>query len=199
MRAYRPDLLSGDEQFILPTFVRDYTPQWVQLLFFGALLSAILSTASGALLAPAAIMGENLLRNLFPNTIKNNLLRYTRLSVISLAAVSLLLGISRNNIFELVSESSALSLVSLFVPMVAGLYFRRSPALAALVSMPVGFVVWLLALTFQTDINPILYGLVASGVSYALTAGVYRYWRRKTLRAHKRARAARRRKRHSIM
>ena len=36
-------------------------------MFFGALLSAILSTASGALLAPTALFTENVLKRLYPH------------------------------------------------------------------------------------------------------------------------------------
>ena len=42
-------------QRILPDLILNKTPLWAQVLFFGALLSAILSTASGALLAPTAL------------------------------------------------------------------------------------------------------------------------------------------------
>ena len=53
-------------QRILPELILSRTPLWAQVLFFGALLSAILSTASGALLAPAALFTENALRPFFP-------------------------------------------------------------------------------------------------------------------------------------
>ena len=42
-------------QKLLPALILDHTPMWTQVLFFGALLSAILSTASGALIAPTAL------------------------------------------------------------------------------------------------------------------------------------------------
>src|SRR2546422_335719 len=49
-------LLSAEDaretQRILPAFILGHTPMWIQVLFFGALLSAILSTASGAIIAP---------------------------------------------------------------------------------------------------------------------------------------------------
>ena len=37
-------------------------PMFAQVMFFGALLSAILSTASGALLAPTALFTENVVQ-----------------------------------------------------------------------------------------------------------------------------------------
>ena len=44
--------LAEDAQMILPNLILDKTPVFAQVLFFGALLSAIMSTASGTLLAP---------------------------------------------------------------------------------------------------------------------------------------------------
>ncbi len=53
-------------QRILPNLILERTPMWAQVLFFGALLSAILSTASGALLAPTALFTENVVRPFGP-------------------------------------------------------------------------------------------------------------------------------------
>ena len=54
-------------QRILPDLVLGKMPLWAQVMFFGALLSAILSTASGALLAPTALFTENVLRPFVPH------------------------------------------------------------------------------------------------------------------------------------
>ena len=55
-----------DMQRILPSFILSHTPLWVQVLFFGALLSAILSTASGAIIAPTALCTKNIIKPLYP-------------------------------------------------------------------------------------------------------------------------------------
>ena len=49
-----------------PTSSSGKTPLWAQVLFFGALLSAILSTASGAMIAPTSLFTENIIRPLYP-------------------------------------------------------------------------------------------------------------------------------------
>src|SRR4029077_20061081 len=54
--------IGEDYQLILPTLILERTPLAVQVLFFGALLSAILSTAGGAMLAPAVALAENVVR-----------------------------------------------------------------------------------------------------------------------------------------
>ena len=59
-------LLRDDPQKVLPTLVMQHMPMALQIAFFGALLSAIMSTASATLLAPSTTFVENILRNLRP-------------------------------------------------------------------------------------------------------------------------------------
>ena len=51
-----------DAQLMLPTVVLQHAGIGLQILFFGALLSAIMSTTSGAILAPATILAENIIK-----------------------------------------------------------------------------------------------------------------------------------------
>jgi Na+/proline symporter len=90
------------------------------------------------------------------------LLLLSRVCVLLVAAISMTMALMRTNIYELVSESSALSLVSLFVPLVAGLYWKRTTSAGAILSMIAGMGVWLLCLYIGTSVNPMLYGLAAS-------------------------------------
>jgi solute:Na+ symporter, SSS family len=50
-------------------------------MFFGALLSAIMSTASGTLLAPSALFAENIMKPLLPKISGAKILFLTRASV----------------------------------------------------------------------------------------------------------------------
>ena len=59
-------LLKDDPQKVLPTLVMGHMPVVLQVAFFGALLSAIMSTASATLLAPSTTFVENILRNMRP-------------------------------------------------------------------------------------------------------------------------------------
>ncbi len=172
-RMLYPELLQGDAQMMIPTMVLQHGSLGMQILFFGALLSAILSTCSGAMLAPATVIGENLVRPLLKDVADRQLLRIMRLSVVGVAAVTGGMALMRNNIYELVGESSVLSLVSLFTPLIAGLYWDKASALGAIVSMIAGMVVWFIALKVLPEdplpessvwlhIPPMLYGLAAS-------------------------------------
>jgi solute:Na+ symporter, SSS family len=184
-RMLYPELLEDDPQMMIPTLVLQHSSLTMQVLFFGALLSAILSTASGAMLAPATVIGENLIKPLVPGMSDKRLLQIMRFSLVGVAIVTGAMALSRNNIYELVGESSAFSLVSLFVPLIAGLYWRKASAAGAVLSMVAGLLIWLLttvlmgdppaegAGTFWEAVPPMLYGLAASFLG--MLAGSY--WR----------------------
>jgi len=169
-RVKHPALLGKDSQLMLPTMVMANTSQITQILFFGALLSAIMSTASSAILAPSAVLSENLLRHMFKNLTDKGFLRLTRFSVLLVTLISLGFAFSGESIFSLVESSSALSLVSLFVPMVAGLYFKASNQTSAILSMLSGFFVWVVMEYILHHEFALLFGLGASLFGFLLGA-----------------------------
>ena len=57
------DLLEQDSQLVLPTLILQHTPVFAQVIFFGALLSAIMSCSSATLLAPSVAFTENILKH----------------------------------------------------------------------------------------------------------------------------------------
>lgn len=170
-RVLYPDLLGEDPQHFLPDLMMAHAAPVIQVLFFGALLSAILSTASGAILAPATVVAENFVKPLRPNMDDAGRLRVMRISVIVVAALSAIMAMLETNIHELVSQSSALSLVSLFVPLTAGLYWQRANALGAIWAMVLGLAVWLVLEAMEQSEAAIVFGLVASTV--AMVVGTY--------------------------
>ncbi|TAG65336.1 MAG: sodium:solute symporter, partial [Burkholderiales bacterium] len=69
-------------QRVLPDIILNKTPLYIQILFFGALLSAIMSTASGALLAPTAIFTNNVIKPFVPNMSDQALLKAVRVTLV---------------------------------------------------------------------------------------------------------------------
>jgi solute:Na+ symporter, SSS family len=147
-----PDQIVGDTQLTLPTMVMTYTSMPIQVLFFGSLLSAIMSTTSSAILAPASIFSENLIKPLTKKTFNDKqLLNLTRFSVILFSTVATVMACLRSDIYELVSESSVLSLVSLLAPLTLGLYWKRANSTGALLSMVLGIISWIIFSFLETD------------------------------------------------
>lgn len=163
-----PEINDGDPQMVLPQIVLQHSSLFLQILFFGALLSAILSTTSGAILAPATVIGENLIRPYLKQVTDAKLLRIMRWSVVGVAVCSAIMANWNSNIFDLVSQSSALSLVSLFIPLTAGLYWKKASCTGALTAILAGMGVWLACEIIGTEIPSLIYGGLASWVGMLL-------------------------------
>ncbi|MFC5509731.1 sodium:solute symporter family protein [Massilia jejuensis] len=139
------DLAKNDYQRLLPTFVMTKMPLIMQILFFGALLSAIKSTSSATLLAPSTSFTENILKNLRPGLSDKQQLLAMRVTIVVFAALVLAYAIAMEgtSIYELVSSAYQVTLVAAFVPLVMGLYWKRATTQGAILSVAAGLLVWL--------------------------------------------------------
>lgn len=158
-------LIESDAQMILPTLILNNTPVFAQVMFFGALLSAIMSTASGTLLAPSITLTENILREIFPMN-DAQMLRATRIVVVCFAmAVTVFALMSQGtSIYDMVGNAYKVTLVTAFVPLVMGLYWKSASNQGALCAVIGGLATWLLMERFGGDSiwPPQLAGLLAS-------------------------------------
>jgi SSS family transporter len=159
-------LLADDPQKVLPTLVMEKMPIALQVAFFGALLSAIMSTASATLLAPSTTFVENILRNLVPGMSDAATLKAMRISVVVFTAIVLTYAIvmEGTSIYEMVSGAYQVPLVGAFIPLVFGLYWRRATTQGALLSVVLGLGTWLffLATPLSEDFPQQLAGVLAA-------------------------------------
>jgi solute:Na+ symporter, SSS family len=154
-------------QLILPNLVLNHMPMFAQVMFFGALLSAILSTASGALLAPTALFTENVLKPLFGDMSDKRFLVLLRTVLVFFTAGVLIFALNNTStMYEMVQNAYKVTLVGAFVPLVCGIYWHRASTQGALVSSLVGLVVWGICEKFfaEAEIPPQLVGLAASAI-----------------------------------
>ena len=160
-------LLKDDPQKVLPTLVMEKMPLLLQIAFFGALLSAIMSTASATLLAPSTTFVENILRNIKPSMSDAATLKAMRWSVLVFTALVLTYALSMQgtSIYDLVSGAYQITLVGAFVPLVFGLYWKRATTQGAVLSIVLGVGTWLafLSISSLAELFPgQLAGLVAA-------------------------------------
>ena len=139
------ELLKDDPQKVLPTLVMEKMPFAMQVLFFGALLSAIKSTASATLLAPSVTFTENIWRQFRPRVSDRQELRTMRITVLVFSCFVLAYAIymQGTSIYEMVSGAYQVTLVGAFVPLVMGLYWKRASTQGAILSIVLGIGVWL--------------------------------------------------------
>src|SRR5690606_3821145 len=114
-------------------------PVWLQSLFFGALISAVFSTCSGALLAPSSILAENLIKPLLlKSDDEERFLLVSRVAVVIMAIIATLIAFSSDSIYDLVAQSSIFGAVSILVPMLFALFAKRKSREGAWLSMSLG-------------------------------------------------------------
>lgn len=169
---YSNEIVGEEAQLVIPKMVLMHHGIAMQVFFFGALLSAILSTTSGAILAPATVLGENIIRPFFKNISDKELLKIIRISIVAITLISCFMAQMKTNIYQLVGESSALSLVGLFMPLIAGLYWKKASEGGAILSMVGGTVVWIICNNWQTEVPAIIIGFCVNILGMVLGS----YW-----------------------
>ena len=157
--------INTDSQMILPKLVLEHAPVFAQILFFGALLSAIKSCASATLLAPSVSFAENIVRGFYKNLSDQGLLKIMRITVLFFTlAVTLFAMNSELSIFKMVESAYKVTLVAAFVPLAFGIYWSKANSLGGLLAVVFGLTVWIGAeiLAPEATLPPQLAGLLAS-------------------------------------
>mgnify|MGYP000327154087 CR=1 FL=1 len=169
-------LLNEDAQKILPALVTGHLPLFAQVIFYGALLAVIMSTASGTLLAPSVTLSENVLKGWITrkNLSDHKMLVMTRWVVGIFAVCVTLYALwaltHETGIHKMVENAYKVTLVLAFTPLVAGLYWKRASTLGAYLAMGLGAATWLPLEFFlpEADIPPQFAGFLMSIIGMAL-------------------------------
>ncbi len=137
-------LIDSDPQRILPSLIFDHLPLPAQIIFFGALLSVIMSTASGTLLAPSVTISENVLKGLFGRLSDHQFLWMNRVVVVCFTVLVTLYAVFTNeSIHGMVENAYKVTLVAAFVPLAAGLYWKRATTQGAVCAIVGGLASWI--------------------------------------------------------
>lgn len=171
-RARFPDL--GDPQLALPTVMMNELPLLVGTLGLAAVFSAEVSTCDAILFMLATSLSQDLYRRFIdPRASDARVLRVARAAAIAGGALGVGLAILSPTIIGVLSVFYTLLSVSLFVPIVAGLYTARVGAPEALAAAGAGIAVTL-AVQLGTEgrgvsaFTPPMTGLLAAAAGCAL-------------------------------
>ena len=137
-------LLDKDSQMILPTLILSHMPIFAQVMFFGALLSAIMSTASGTLLAPSVTFTENILKGFMHRMDDRHLLWLMRGVVVCFTILVTVFALYSNaTIYEMVENAYKVTLVVAFAPLAFGVYWKRANTQGAVLGILLGLLTWI--------------------------------------------------------
>jgi Na+/proline symporter len=141
-------LQQQDAQLVLPHLILNHLPVYAQIVFFGALLSVIMSTASGTLLAPAVTLSENVIRPLMAHRFKDEQFLWLMRGTVALFAIlvtvyALWSQLQETSIHHMVENAYKVTLVMAMVPLAAGIYWPRANNRGASWAIISGLLVWL--------------------------------------------------------
>lgn len=169
-----------DPQLVLPTLVLTTMPVYAQIIFFGALLSVIMSTASGTLLAPSVTLSENVLKELLPNGKNMTDKQFLTMMRIVVAVFSVMVTLyalysleHETSIHAMVENAYKVTLVMALVPLFAGLFWKKASNFGAVCSIGAGLLVWI-PLEFimpEAALPPHFAGFIVAAV--AMVVGSY--------------------------
>lgn len=163
-------LLTTDPQKILPTLVMTKAPLIAQILFFGALLSAIKSCASATLLAPSVMFAENILKPRFPTMTDKHLLFTMRIVTVCFTIIVTLYAMySDASIFKMVENAYQVTLVTAFIPLLCGVYWSKATNQGALFAVIMGATTWITMLIGPAFLEP-LQAMTPQGVGVIASA-----------------------------
>jgi len=138
-------LASDGSQRVLPIVVLQHTPLFAQVIFFGAVISAIMSTSSATLLAPSVTFAENIVKDFMPHMTDKAMLKVMRFSLVGFAICVLIYALnSELSIFGMVESAYKVTLAGAFVPLVFGVFWKRSTSQGALFAIIFGIGSWVL-------------------------------------------------------
>lgn len=134
-----------------------YAPVLLAVLVLSGIVAASFSTASGAILATAAVAVRNIagVRREVASGHSDPLLRWTRIAMLPVVLIGILLAIRVSQTGILLTLAFDLMLACLIAPFLLGLFWRRSTSTGALVGAGAGLAVRLLFLV----LTPTLYGV----------------------------------------
>ena len=159
-------LIETDSQLVLPTLVLQHTPVFAQTIFFGAVLSAIMSCSSATLLAPSVAFAENVVRNYYPNISDRAFLRMMRLCIVGFTGMVLVFALNtEHSIFKMVENAYKITLAGAFVPLFFGAFWKRATTQGALFAIFGGLSSWLAIEFFVGEASLVPPQLIGLGVS----------------------------------
>ena len=166
-------MVLDDSQRVLPTLVLQHTPLLAQAIFFGAVLSAIMSCSSATLLAPSVSFAENIVKGYMPHLTDKGFLKVMRICLVGFSGCVLLYALnSERSIFGMVESAYKITLAGAFVPLFFGAFWKKATNQGALAAIIGGISTWVLVEVLVGEASLVPPQLIGLGVSIvAMIAG----------------------------
>ncbi len=170
----------------LPMLLRTVLPVGLMGLMMSAYFSAIMSTADSCLVAASGNMTTDIIEKLFNiDTDKISMIRLSQIVTLGLGILAFLLAAVFDTVLQIMLYSYAFMISALLVPIIGGLYWKKSTNSGAWWSMLTGGVLTLgltllsdedlpfevpVQITMPYGLDPIIYGITASALVFIVVS-----------------------------
>lgn len=148
-------------QLIYYQVIFENLPLAIGILLFITLVATILSSADSFFIAGSTMLVSDVIKPLKKDASSSQMLRYSRIMVITMGVFSLILALTIPRLIELWITGSAILSSGILIPLLVGMFWKKPSNIAGVSAMWVGLltaIVWQLA-GHPFDIHPVFVGM----------------------------------------
>lgn len=173
-----------ETQNVFTSMAFETLPPGLLGLVFAAVAAAIMSTASGTLLATSTSISRDILKDHFFKDISDKkYLVISRITTLIVSVLAIIISLWIQELLVAIDVAYAILAGSIFIPIVFGLFWKRTTAKAAFAAILISALVVLggLAIEGLGSTNPILYGIAVNVVVIILGSLIDKSGKGKTI------------------
>ncbi|KFL15037.1 sodium:solute symporter [Geobacillus stearothermophilus] len=158
----------NDPQNVFANMSLEILPHGLLGLILASVCSALMSTASGTLLASSTLLSHDILKQYWlKNMSDRQFVLLSRMMTLAVGIVAIIFAIWIQDVLVALDVAYAILSGAIFVPVVLGFFWKRATAKAGFYSIVISSVVVLAGLAVEglSSTNPIMYGIGVSIVS----------------------------------
>ncbi|MCK1993251.1 sodium:solute symporter [Peribacillus muralis] len=160
-----PDL--GDPQTAFTSIAMETLPVGLLGVVIASVVSALMSTASGTLLASSTLVVNDLIKKYIgPGMSERQFVKTSRITTLTIGVMTIIVSIWIQDILVALDVAYAILSGAVFFPIILGFFWKRVTANAAFYSILASMIVIIVGLVIKgpSSTGPILYGLATSFV-----------------------------------
>ncbi|MBU8878583.1 sodium:solute symporter [Bacillus sp. FJAT-29790] len=157
----------NDPQTALSELIMTILPTGIVGLVIAAVISALMSTASGTIMATSTIVVNDFLLQTFKKDFsEKQKVKLTRIVILVVSLLAIGASIYLENLIVALDVAYALLSGSIFLPVIAALFWKRITSKTALISMLISSIVIIVDLSIEgaSSLNAIIFGVAAGGI-----------------------------------
>ena len=158
-----PDIVDTQNVFTEMAYV--ILPNGLLGIVFAAVAAAIMSTASGTLLASSTLISKDIIKDHFMKDITDKqFLLLSRITTLGVGMIAVVISLWIQELLVAIDVAYAVLAGSIFVPIVFGLFWKRTTGKAAFLAITISALVVIGGLLVEglSSTNPIIYGIITN-------------------------------------